>query len=93
MPCGEAFNIAGEEAFKLPEVIDILLEFSKRDDIKIQEDANRLRPIDADYQMFDNTKIKSFINWRPEIPARKMFEDLLNHWRDEIKKGRIPLNR
>ncbi len=93
VPCGEAFNIAGEEAFKLPEVIDILLGFSKRDDIKIQEDANRLRPIDADYQMFDNTKIKSFINWKPEIPARKMFEDLLNHWRDEIKKGRIPLNR
>lgn len=43
--------------------------------------------------MFDNTKIKSFIDWKPEIPARKMFEDLLNHWRDEIKKGRIPLNR
>ena len=93
MPCGEDFNIAGEEAFKLPEVIDILLGFSKRDDIKIQEDASRLRPIDADYQMFDNTKIKSFIHWKPEIPARKMFEDLLNHWRDEIKTGRIPLNR
>ncbi|VEG60742.1 GDP-mannose 4,6-dehydratase [Campylobacter jejuni subsp. doylei] len=28
VPCGEAFNIAGEEAFKLPEVIDILLNFS-----------------------------------------------------------------
>ena len=93
MPCGEAFNIAGEEAFKLPEVIEILLGFSTRDDITVQEDASRLRPIDADYQMFDNTKIKSFINWKPEIPARKMFEDLLNHWRDEIKKGRIPLNR
>lgn len=91
--CGEAFNIAGEEAFKLPEVIAILLGFSTRKDIQVQENANRLRPIDADYQMFDNTKIKNFINWRPEIPARKMFEDLLNHWRDEIKKGRVPLNR
>lgn len=93
VPCGEAFNIAGEEAFKLLEVIEILLGFSTRNDITVQEDAARLRPIDADYQMFDNTKIKSFINWKPEIPARKMFEDLLNHWRDEIKKGRIPLNR
>jgi len=93
VPCGEAFNIAGEEAFKLPEVIEILLGFSTRDDITVQVDAARLRPIDADYQMFDNAKIKSFINWKPEIPARKMFEDLLNHWRDEIKKGRIPLNR
>ncbi|MBX1885404.1 GDP-mannose 4,6-dehydratase [Campylobacter peloridis] len=93
VPCGEAFNIAGEEAFKLPEVIDILLSFSTRDDIKIEQDEDRLRPIDADYQMFDNTKIKSYINWKPEIPARKMFEDLLNHWRAEISRGRIPLNR
>lgn len=93
VPCGEAFNIAGEEAFKLPEVIDILLSFSTRDDIKVEQDEDRLRPIDADYQMFDNTKIKSYINWKPEIPARKMFEDLLNHWRAEISRGRIPLNR
>ncbi|MCW1640963.1 GDP-mannose 4,6 dehydratase, partial [Campylobacter jejuni] len=70
-----------------------LLGFSTRKDIKVEQDEERLRPIDADYQMFDNTKIKRYINWKPEIPARKMFEDLLNHWRDEIKKGRIPLNR
>lgn len=93
VPCGEAFNIAGEEAFKLPEVIDILLSFSTRNDIKVEQDEDRLRPIDADYQMFDNTKIKSYINWKPEISARKMFEDLLNHWRAEISRGRIPLNR
>lgn len=91
--CGEAFNIAGEEAFKLPEVIDLLLSFSTKDDIVVKTDEERLRPIDADYQMFDNTKIRSVIDWKPEIPTRKMFEDLLNHWRDEISKGKIPLNR
>lgn len=91
--CGEYFNIAGEEAFKLPEVIDILLGLSVRKDIRVETDVNRLRPIDADYQMFDNTKIRLAIDWKPEISARKMFEDLLNHWRDEIAKGKIPLNR
>lgn len=91
--CGEYFNIAGEEAFQLPEVIDILLGFSTRTDIKVVTDCERLRPIDADYQMFDNTKIRATIDWRPEIPVRNMFEDLLNHWRSEIAKGRIPLNR
>lgn len=91
--CGEYFNIAGEEAFQLPEVIDILLGFSTRKDIKVMTDQERLRPIDADYQMFDNTKIRAAIDWKPEIPARKMFEDLLNHWRSEIARGRIPLNR
>lgn len=90
---GEYFNIAGEEVFQLPEVIDLLLSMSSRKDIVVVTDTDRLRPIDADYQMFDNTKIRSAINWRPEIPARQMFSDLLNHWRDEIAKGKIPLNR
>jgi len=93
IPCGESFNIAGEEAFKLSEVIDVLLRYSTKKNISIETDSDRLRPIDADYQMFDNTKIKLFIDWQPEISAEKMFEDLLNHWRKEIKDGRVPLNR
>lgn len=91
--CGECFNIAGEEAFSLIEVIDILLGFSTVPGIKIVTDSERLRPIDADYQMFDNTKIRQVINWKPEIPARDMFKDLLDHWRHQISCGRIPLNR
>ena len=91
--CGDYFNIAGEEVFKLPEVIDLLLSMSTRSDIKVVTDTDRLRPIDADYQMFDNTKIRQAIDWKPEIPAKQMFSDLLNHWRDQIAKGNIPLNR
>ncbi len=90
---GDTFNIAGEEAFRLPEVIELLLSMSTRNDIEVRTDTDRLRPIDADYQMFDNTKIKATIHWRPEIPAEKMFQDLLDHWRGEIIKGRIPLDR
>jgi GDP-4-dehydro-6-deoxy-D-mannose reductase len=90
---GDYFNIAGEEVFKLPEVIELLLSMSTRKDIAIVTDEGRLRPIDADYQMFDNSKIKSVIDWKPEIPAKQMFSDLLNHWRFEIKNGKIPLNR
>lgn len=90
---GEAFNIAGEEAYQLKEVIDILLSMSTRNDITLKLDPSRVRPIDADYQMFDNTKIKSKINWTPRIPVREMLEDLLNHWRGEILTGRIPLDR
>lgn len=93
IPCGDYFNIAGEEAFQLPQVIEILLGLSTRSDIRVQTDKDRLRPIDADYQMFDNTKIRTAINWQPKIPVRQMFSDLLDHWRSEIAKGRVPLNR
>lgn len=91
--CGDYFNIAGEEAFQLTEVITLLMSMSTKNNIKVVTDKERLRPIDADYQMFDNTKIRSAINWKPEISVRQMFEDLLNHWRDEIAKGKIPLDR
>lgn len=90
---GECFNIAGEEVFKLTEVVHILLGMSSRGDIVVQTDDNRLRPIDADYQMFDNSKIRKAIDWKPEISAIDMFQDLLNHWRNEIKMGKIPLDR
>lgn len=91
--CGDFFNIAGEDVYQLTEVIDLLLSFSNRNDIKIESDVDRFRPIDADYQMFSNDKIMSVINWRPEIPTKEMFKDLLDHWRNEINKGKIPLDR
>jgi GDP-4-dehydro-6-deoxy-D-mannose reductase len=93
IPSGDYFNIAGEEAFQLPEVIEILLAMSSRKDIMVETDVDRLRPIDADYQMFDNSKIRATIDWKPEISVRQMLSDLLTHWRSEILKGKIPLNR
>jgi GDPmannose 4,6-dehydratase len=93
VPPGEAFNIAGNEVFKLTEVVDILISKAKVAGIQIQTDPGRLRPIDADYQMFDNTKIRAQIDWAPEISVERMLEDLLNHWRDRISKGFVPLDR
>ena len=90
---GDYFNIAGQEAFKLNEIIDLLIGMSTVDGIKVVQDPERLRPIDANYQMFDNTKIRKAINWKPEIPVKKMLCDLLDHWRKEISMGKIPLNR
>tara|TARA_R100001463_G_scaffold3129_5_gene12861 strand:- start:1418 stop:2227 length:810 start_codon:yes stop_codon:yes gene_type:complete len=90
---GSYFNIAGEESYSLTEVVDLLLGLSTRKDIEVKTEVDRLRPIDADYQMFDNTKIRSVIDWKPEIPTRQMFHDLLEHWRKQIKGGRVPLSR
>ena len=90
---GEVFNIAGDEAFHLTEVVDLLLSKSIRDDITVVQDSERLRPIDADYQLFDNQKIKKTIDWVPEITTEQMFSDLLDHWRAVIAEGRVPLDR
>ncbi len=90
---GETFNIAGSEVFHLKDVVDIFLDLSTVSPISVEVDPNRLRPLDADYQMFDNTKLKSVINWSPCISAKNMFSDLLDHWRLRVSSGTIPVNR
>ena len=90
---GEYFNIAGNKKFNLNEVVEIFLSLSKVKDIKIKIVENRIRPIDADYQMFDNSKIKQYIDWEPEYSVEQMFADLLDFWREEVKNNRIPLDR
>jgi GDPmannose 4,6-dehydratase len=90
---GDYFNIAGEEIFELPEVLSLLISMSTVKTIDVKADLSRMRPIDADYQMFDNSKIKETIDWTPEIPAKKMFHDLLENWRSQILGNRVPLNR
>ena len=40
---GEVFNIAGEEAFKLTEVVEILLGMSTVKNIQVQVSKDRLR--------------------------------------------------
>lgn len=93
IPNGDYFNIAGVEAYHLTEVRDILCSMSTVPNISTTVDSNRLRQCDADYQMFSCDKVKSVIDWKPEIPVQKMFEDLLEYWRNEVKQGRIPLKR
>ena len=93
VPARDAFNIAGDESFKLTEVVQLMLDMSSRDDIEVAPSVGRLRPIDADYQMFDHSKIKSTIRWKPEIKVVSMFQDLLDCWRRQIGEGRVPLNR
>lgn len=90
---GEVFNIAGEEIFHLSEIVKILCDYSKVKNIEVVTDPERLRPLDADYQMFSCEKLKEAIDWKPEISVRQMLSDLLDHWRNEIKTNRIPLNR
>ena len=71
----------------------MVLGMSQRTDITVSTDNDRLRPIDADYQMFDNSKIMQAIDWSPTIPVELMLKDLLDHWRSEISRGNIPLDR
>ncbi len=65
----------------------------KKDVIQVEEDPERLRPIDADLQVPDCRKFKKHTGWEPQIPYEKTMEDLLNYWRQRVRRGEQFLTR
>ena len=82
---GEYYNIGGEHTCTIGDILDTLLAQSpKKDDIKIEVDPERLRPIDADLQIPDTAKFKKHTGWKPEILFEQTMSDLLSYWRDKV---------
>lgn len=91
---GEYYNIGGSYTCEVGDTLDYLLSLSSmKDSIKVEVDPERLRPIDADLQVPDCHKFKEHSGWEPEIPFEKTMEDLLDYWRDRIKKQGTYLTR
>lgn len=91
---GEYYNIGGSYTCEVGDTLDYLLSLSSmKDSIRIEVDPERLRPIDADLQVPDCRKFKEHSGWEPEIPFEKTMGDLLNYWRDRIKKQGTYLTR
>jgi GDPmannose 4,6-dehydratase len=91
---GECYNIGGTYSCTVGEMLDFLISISThKDHIKVQQDTERLRPLDADLQVPDTSKFKSHTGWEPEIPFEKTMNDLLDYWRDRVKSGSQFLTR
>ena len=92
---GEYYNIGGNYSCTIEDILNHLISISNLDkgSINIIEDPERIREIDADLQVPDTTKFKKHTGWKPEITFEQTMEDLLNFWREEIKKGRRLLDR
>jgi GDP-mannose 4,6-dehydratase len=90
---GEYYNIGGDYSCTVGEMLNTLIGYSSRDDIRIEVDPERLRPIDADLQVPDTSKFKAHTGWEPEIPFETTMRDLLDYWRARIARGENFLTR
>lgn len=91
---GEYYNIGGTYTCGVDKMLDYLISLSPmKDEIKTEIDPDRLRPIDADLQIPDTTKFETHTGWKPEISFEQTMQDLLNYWRDRVKKGEKFLQR
>ncbi len=84
---GEYYNIGGLYSCKIGDLLNDLINLSTiKDDLKIEEDPKRIRPIDADLQIPDTSKFTNHTGWKPQISYEQTISDLLNYWRNRIKK-------
>lgn len=91
---GGYYNIGGAYTCEVGETLDTLISYSTRkDEITIETDSERLRPIDADLQVPDCRKFREHTGWEPEIPFETTMRDLLDYWRERIRKGARLLTR
>ena len=90
---GEYYNIGGNFTCSVRDMLDHLISLSTVDDIQIEVDPDRLRPIDADLQVPDTSKFESHTTWRPEISFEQTMQDLLDYWRDQVRSGKKFLSR
>lgn len=91
---GEYYNIGGSYSCTVGDTLNTLISYSPmKDEIKIEIDPERLRPIDADLQIPDCSKFKKHTGWEPEIPYEKTMRDLLDYWRIRVKDGQKFLTR
>ena len=91
---GEYYNIGGSFTCEVGDTLNTLISYStKKDQIKVEIDPERLRPIDADLQVPDCRKFKAHSGWEPEIPFEITMHDLLDYWRARVKRGETFLTR
>lgn len=91
---GEYYNIGGSYTCEVKDTLDMLLSLSPRkNDISIETDPERLRPIDADLQVPDCSKFKKHTGWEPQITFEQTMKDLLDYWRGRVKNGTEFLTR
>jgi GDPmannose 4,6-dehydratase len=82
---GAYYNIGGTHSCTIRTVLETLLARSpKGNEIRIEVDPDRLRPIDADLQVPDTSKFTAHTGWAPQIPFEQTIGDLLDYWRERV---------
>lgn len=91
---GEYYNIGGSYTCEVGDTLNYLISISSaKEQIKVEVEPERLRPIDADLQIPDCRKFKAHTGWEPEIGFEKTMGDLLDYWRNRVKNDTKFLTR
>jgi len=80
---GDPVNICTGTAFKISEILDMLIEISGQD-VKVIKDPALFRPSDEPLLLGDNTKLKN-LGWQQKYSIRQTLEAVYQDWLTRIE--------
>ena len=82
---GDVYNVASGRARSIQSIVDGLLSLTEAK-IDIEVDPERYRPSDIPVIYGDASKLNGDTGWQPEISLDQTISDVLNEWRERIRK-------
>ena len=83
---GGVYNVGSGAAHSVRRLLDILMELSEVE-IKVEQDAERLRPSDVARSVCNPAKLHDDTGWLPTIDLHKSLADVLHFWRAQTRAG------
>jgi len=83
---GEVYNLCSGTSHAVQEILDFFLANSTVRDIKVEQDAARLRPSDLPVLYGSAAKAQAVTGWEPHISFEQMLGDVLNYWRERTRE-------
>lgn len=80
---GETYNVGAGNAYSIQEILDQIIALSGQE-IQVQVEAERLRPIDVPIISADVTKISQHTDWKRKITLEQTLQDTLEYWREQL---------
>lgn len=80
---GETYNVGSGNAISIQEILDLII-FLSEDDISVEIDSNKLRPVDVPIIQADTEKLRNLTEWKPCIPLEQTIKETLDYWRKMV---------
>jgi len=79
---GQVYNVGSGRSYSIEQVLESLLSLAKQE-IKVEQDQTKYRPLDTAEIIADNKLITS-LGWRPSISIQDTLSRVLDYWRKQI---------
>jgi GDP-4-dehydro-6-deoxy-D-mannose reductase len=83
---GEVYNLCSGVDWSIERMLNFLIAQSKLSRVEVRQDPARLRPSDVPVLRGSADKIAHAVNWTPRIPLEQTLADLLEYWRQQIRR-------